>query len=290
LRYGSTSALLLLALTLAPLARAEIAVPPLSSRVTDLTGALDPSARSSLENRLSEFERTHGSQIAVLIVPSTQPEAIEQYSMRVAESWKLGRKGVDDGAILLVAMQDRTMRIEVGYGLEGALNDATCKRIISEIITPAFQRGDFRGGIEAGVDRMIRVIDGEALPTPVPRHDGVPREGSPPLFLLAFLALAAASALRPILGKLGAALLVGFGTALVASFLTSVSAAVLIGVLAFVLALFAASGNSWSSRRRNPTGGGYYGGGYGDGGFGGRDGGFSGGGGGFGGGGASGRW
>jgi uncharacterized protein len=290
LRYGSTSALLLLALTLAPLARAEIAVPPLSSRVTDLTGALDPSARSSLENRLSEFERTHGSQIAVLIVPTTQPEAIEQYSMRVAESWKLGRKGVDDGAILLVAMQDRTMRIEVGYGLEGALNDATSKRIISEIITPEFRRGGFAAGIEAGVDRMIRVIEGEALPTPVPRDTGDAGEGSPPLFLLAFLALFAASALQPILGRLGAALLVGLGTTLVASFLTALSVAVLVGVLAFALALFVAPGNSWSSRSRYPTGGGYYGGGYGGGGFGGRGGGFSGGGGGFGGGGASGRW
>jgi uncharacterized protein len=282
--------LLLLALTLAPLARAEIAIPPLSSRVTDLTGALDPSARSSLENRLGEFERTHGSQIAVLIVPTTQPEAIEQYSMRVAESWKLGRKGVDDGAILLVAMKDRTMRIEVGYGLEGALNDATCKRIISEIITPAFQRGDFAGGIETGVDRMIRVIDGEALPTPVPRGVSGGGEASPPLFFLAFFALAAANALRPILGRLGAALLVGAGAALIAVFLTSVLVGVVIGLMAFVLALFAASGNSWSSRRRYPAGGGYYGGGYGGGGFGGGNGGFSGGGGGFGGGGASGRW
>jgi uncharacterized protein len=289
LKYGPTSALLLLALALAPAARPQVAVPPLASRVTDLTGTLDASARSSLENRLRDFEQERGSQIAVLVVPTTQPEAIEQYSMRVAEAWKLGRKGIDDGAILIVAMQDRAMRIEVGYGLEGALNDATCKRIISEIITPEFRRGDFRAGIEAGVDSMIRVIEGEALPTPVPRDAGGGGEGSPPLFLLAFLALFAASALRPILGRLGAALLVGFGTTLIASFLTSVSIAVLVGVLAFVLALFAAPSNSWSSRRRYPTGGGYYGGGYG-GDFGGRDGGFSGGGGGFGGGGASGRW
>jgi uncharacterized protein len=238
---------------------------------------------------LREFERTHGSQIAVLIVPSTQPEAIEQYSMRVAEAWKLGRKGIDDGAILVVAMQDRTMRIEVGYGLEGALNDATCKRIISEVITPEFRHGDFAGGIEAGVDRMIRVIDGEALPTPVPRGGGGGDQASPPLFFLAFLAIAAASVLRPILGRLGAALLVGAGAIVIAAFVTSLVVAILIGLAAFVLALFAASGNSWSSRRRYPAGGGYYGGGYGGGGFGGG-GGFSGGGGGFGGGGASGRW
>ena len=285
MRYGPISALLLLALALAPQARAQVAVPPLSSRVTDLTGTLAPSARSRLENRLREFERTHGSQVAVLIVPTTQPEPIEQYAIRVAEAWKLGRQGIDDGAILVVAMQDRTMRIEVGYGLEGALNDATCKRILSEIITPEFRRGDFAGGIDAGVDRMLRVIGGEALPTPVPRASDSGDEAAPPVFLLAFLALAVASALRPMLGRLGAALLVALGTTLVASFLTSVWVAVLIGTLAFVLALFAAPGNSWSSRRRDPTGGGYYGGG-----FGGAGGGFRGGGGGFGGGGASGRW
>src|SRR5262245_31632108 len=201
------------------MARAQVAVPPLSARVTDLTGTLDASARSSLENRLREFEEKHGSQIAVLIVPTTEPEAIEQYSMRVAEAWKLGRKGVDDGAILLVALNDRTTRIEVGYGLEGALNDATCKRIISEVITPEFRRGDFGAGIQAGVDRMIRVIEGEALPAPSPSGDGGGGDQSGFLFFLAFVALGVSNALRPIFGRLGAALIVGLATALVASFL-----------------------------------------------------------------------
>jgi uncharacterized protein len=287
LSYGPIPALLWLALALSPaLAHPEVAVPALSARVTDLTGTLDSSTRARLESRLGAFEAKRGSQIAVLIVPTTEPEAIEQYSMRVADAWKLGRKGVDDGAILLVATKDRTMRIEVGYGLEGVLNDATCKRIIAEIITPEFRRGDFGAGIEAGVDRMMRVIEGEALPTPAPRGAGG-GDASPFLLFLAFLALAATSALRPLLGRLGAALIVGLGASLLASFLVSTWAALLIGLVVFVLALFSAPSRSWSSHRRySPGRGGFGGGGFGRGG----GGGFRGGGGGFGGGGASGRW
>ncbi len=276
MRLSSASALLLFALAAAPApARSEVAVPELRSRVTDLTTTLDRTTQSTLEESLRAFEEKHGSQIAVLLVPTTEPETIEQYSMRVAESWKLGRKGVDDGAILLVAMKDRTMRIEVGDGLEGVLNDATCKRIISEIITPEFQRGNFRGGIEAGIDRMMRVIKGETLPTPAPRRGGGgDGDNSSSLFFLTFLAMGAANALRRFLGRLGAAVLIGLGAALISSFVASASAALLIGVMAFALALFGAAGGSWSSGRRGYAGGG----------------GFSGGGGGFGGGGASGRW
>jgi len=284
-RLGAAPALFLLALTAAPVpGRSEGAVPELRSRVTDLTGALDRSAQGGLEERLRAFEEKHGSQIAVLIVPTTEPETIEQYSMRVAESWKLGRKGIDDGAILVVAMKDRTMRIEVGYGLEGVLNDATCKRIVSEIITPEFQRGNYSAGIEAGIDRMIRVIEGEALPTPMPRHDGRGGDNSSLLFFVAFLTMGAANALRPLLGRLGAAVLVALSAALLSSFVVAASVALLIGVMAFALALFGAAGGSWSSGRRGYAGGGGFGG------VGSSGGGFSGGGGGFGGGGASGRW
>jgi uncharacterized protein len=291
-RLGPPPALLLLALAGAPaLARAEIAVPELRSRVTDLTGTLDRSAESELEHRLRAFEEKHGSQIAVLIVPTTEPETIEQYAMRVAESWKLGRKGVDDGALLLVAMKDRAMRIEVGYGLEGVLNDATCKRIIAEIITPEFRRGDFRAGIEAGVERMMRVIEGEPLPPPRP-HGGETGDASGLLFFVAFAAIGAANALRPFLGRLGAALVIGLATAIISSFLVSPPVALLVGAVVFVLALFLPPAGAWTSRRRYGGGGGFgSGGGFsgGGGGFG-SDGGFSGGGGGFGGGGASGRW
>ncbi|MFY9259789.1 MAG: YgcG family protein [Gallionella sp.] len=147
-------------------AYAEVAVPELKQRVTDLTATLNAAQIQTLETKLADFEGKKGSQIGVLIVPTTQPETIEQYSIRVVDKWKLGRKGVDDGVLLLVAKNDRKLRIEVGRGLEGALNDATAKRIIAEIITPAFKQGDFAGGIAAGVDSIIKVVNGEALPSP----------------------------------------------------------------------------------------------------------------------------
>ena len=125
---------------------------------------------ASLTQTLRDLETRKGSQIAVLIVPTTDGEAIEQFSLRVAEAWKIGRKKIDDGALLVIAKNDRHLRIEVGYGLEGALTDATTKRIIDEEITPKFKTGDFAGGVSAGVDRMIRVIDGEKLPEPEPPH------------------------------------------------------------------------------------------------------------------------
>src|SRR5213076_229246 len=121
---------------------------------------------ASLTQTLKNLEARKGSQVAVLIVPTTAPETIEQYSIRVAEAWKIGRKRIDDGALLVVAKNDRRLRIEVGYGLEGALNDVTAKRIIDEVITPKFRSGDFAGGISAGVDRIVRLIDGEKLPAP----------------------------------------------------------------------------------------------------------------------------
>lgn len=145
--------------------QALVAVPPLSSPVTDLAGALTPDQSAALDAKLRAFESAQGSQVAVLIVPTTQPEEIEQYAIRVAEAWKIGRGGVDDGAILLVALEDRRVRIEVGYGLEGALPDATANRIIEEDIVPQFRRGDFAGGIATGVDRMLRVIEGEPCPS-----------------------------------------------------------------------------------------------------------------------------
>ena len=154
---------------LAP-ALANVAVPPLVGRVVDQTGTLGSGDVATLNQTLRYFEARKGSQIAVLIVPTTDGEAIEQFSLRVAETWKIGRKKIDDGALLVVAKNDRHLRIEVGYGLEGALTDVTSKRIIDEIITPKFKSGDFAGGISAGVDRIIRVIDGEKLPGVEPQH------------------------------------------------------------------------------------------------------------------------
>ena len=157
---------LLLASFLLGTAQAEVAIPPLKQRVTDLTSTLDASQLQTLETKLAAFEKAKGSQIAVLVLPTTQPEVIEQFAIRVVEVWKLGRKGVDDGVLLLVAKDDRKLRIEVGYGLEGALNDATAKRIVAEVISPAFKQGDFYGGIDAGVTSIIKVIEGEPLPPP----------------------------------------------------------------------------------------------------------------------------
>ena len=138
--------------------------------MVDQTGTLSGGDVAALTQTLKELETRKGSQIAVLIVPTTDQESIEQFSIRVAEAWKIGRKKIDDGALLVVAKNDRRLRIEVGYGLEGALTDATTKRIIDEDITPKFKSGDFAGGISAGVNRMIRVIDGEKLPAPEPEH------------------------------------------------------------------------------------------------------------------------
>jgi uncharacterized protein len=279
-------------------AQALAVVPPLTSPVTDLAGALTPDQSAALDAKLRAFESAKGSQVAVLIVPTTQPEEIEQYALRVAEAWKIGRGGVDDGAILLVALEDRRVRIEVGYGLEGALPDATANRIIEEDIVPQFRRGDFAGGIATGVDRMLRVIEGEPLPEPQARS---PAQGVPGLFqVLPFLfvfAMAGGAALRRMLGRVGGALATGG----LLGFLTWVLVGILgfaigVGIFAFILVLLGglgggggggAGGNGWYSRRH---GGGWgHPGGFGGGG-GGFGGGWSGGGGGFGGGGASGRW
>src|ERR1700738_1715467 len=167
---AARTALLALSLCWALGAFADVAVPPLSGRVVDQTATLSSGDIASLTQSLQSLEARKGSQVAVLIVPTTAPETIEQYSLRVAEAWKIGRKKIDDGALLVVAKDDRKLRIEVGYGLEGALNDVTAKRIIDEVITPRFRSGDFAGGISSGVDRIIRVVDGESLPAPTPRQ------------------------------------------------------------------------------------------------------------------------
>src|SRR5947208_5336022 len=167
---AARASLLALLLCWACSALALVAVPPLSGRVVDQTGTLGSNDIASLTETLKNLGTRKGSQIAVLIVPTTDGEAIEQFSLRVAEAWKIGRRKVDDGALLVIAKNDRRLRIEVGYGLEGVLTDVTSKRIIDEIITPKFKAGDFAGGVAAGIGRMIRLIDGETLPAPEPPH------------------------------------------------------------------------------------------------------------------------
>ncbi len=270
-------------------------VPKLEARVTDLTGTLTAAQQAELEQKLADFEARKGAQIAVLIIPTTQPESIEQYSIRVVDAWKLGRRRVDDGALLLIAKNDRTLRIENGYGLEGVLTDAATNRIVEDTMVPLLRQGQFFEAVSAGVQQVMHLIDGEALPAP----DRNWQKNRPPnwnvLPFIIFGFLVASSVLRALFGRPLGAVLSGGGTALVVYLVTQALAlAIGAGLLGLLLALRFGSRGGWSSGGAGGWGGGFggFGGGLG-GGFGGDfrgGGGFSGGGGGFGGGGASGRW
>ncbi len=285
----------MLLLTFAFPTRADVPVPQLTGRVVDQTGTLSSGDIATLTQKLRDFENRKGSQIAVLIVPTTQPETIEQFSIRVAEAWKIGRKKVDDGAILVVAKNDRHLRIEVGYGLEGVLTDVTSRRIIDEAITPRFRSGDFAAGISAGVDRMIRVVDGEPLPPPSRSvnfaHNNL--DDLAPVFAVAlFASLGVGGFFRAVLGRLLGSLVTGGIIAAVTwLILGSAALAAAVGILGFIVGFIAdlfsaitpstgrSRGGSWSSG----SSGGWSSGSS-------SSGGFSGGGGSFGGGGASGSW
>ena len=293
---AARASLLALLLCWASSALALVAVPPLSGRVVDQTGTLTAGDIDSLTQTLKDLETRKGSQIAVLIVPTTDGEAIEQFSLRVAEAWKIGRKKVDDGALLVIAKNDRRLRIEVGYGLEGALTDATTKRIIDEDITPKFKSGDFAGGVSAGVDRMVRVAVGEKLPEPEPPHWRDSQSFNPEDLFNPFLIIPAiffGGLLRSLVGRLLGSVAAGALTALIAWLLVgSVFAAVIAGVLASLFVLISDGFMSAGPGRRGSTGGwsGGSGGSWSSGGSSSSSGGFSGGGGSFGGGGASGSW
>jgi uncharacterized protein len=263
-------------------ARAElVAVPALKTRVTDLTQTLSPDQQAQLEAKLTAFEQEKGSQIAVLIVPTTQPEDIAQYSIRVVDAWKLGRAKQDDGILILLAKNDRKMRIEVGYGLEGAIPDLTAKRVISEVMAPSFRQGDYYGGLNNAVDKLIGLIAGEQLPAPVSNNASSNNNFESMLPLLFFGGLILGAILRGIFGNFFGGALNGGAIGLLAWVLGGgILAAILFAIVAFFITLMGASG-------LGQMGG--YGGGSG-GGFGGGSDPFSGGGGGFGGGGASGDW
>jgi uncharacterized protein len=271
-------------------ALADVPVPAYTAHVIDQTGTLQPDERASLEQKLADFEKTKGSQIAVLIVPTTEPETVEQYALRVAEQWKLGRKKIDDGALLVVAKNDRALRIEVGYGLEGALTDVTCARIIREVIVPLFKSGSFYAGIDAGVDRMIKVVEGEPLPQPDDRPYQNESSWQSMLPIVLVISIIIGPLLRALFGRVfGSVATGGIAGFLVWLMSTILGVAIGAGVLSFLFTLLFSSsgmggGTGWSSRGRysniNWGGGGWSGGG----GFGG------GGGGSFGGGGASGSW
>jgi uncharacterized protein len=268
-------------------------IPPLASRVTDLTNTLSAAERQALEAKLAAWESQTGNQLVVLMVPSTQPEAIASYSIRVAEAWKIGRKGKDNGAIFIVAKDDRKNRIEVGYGLEGVLTDVTCRRILAETVAPFFRNNQFAQGINAGVDQIISVVGkGEPLPdAPATAPQRRPGGGISfdTIFIVLFVVVPVLGGiLRRMFGKaigstVGAGI-IGAGAWLVVG---SLAIALIAAVVAFIVMLVFGMGSGLVGR-----GGGVFIPGGGGGGFGGGGGGggFSGGGGGFGGGGASGDW
>jgi uncharacterized protein len=280
-RFGVGRGLLALALlcgiSLAPV-RAEVPVPPLKARVTDLTQTLSPQQQQSLERALADLEARKGAQIAVLIVPTTQPETIEQYARRVLDVWKLGRKGIDDGALLLVAKDDHKLRIETQYGLEGVIPDAIAKRVIAEDIAPSFKRGDFYGGIDAGVSRLTRLVEGEPLPPP--RAKDISWSSLDQFFpFLLFGILIIGGFLRTLFGHLFGA---GIASAVVGVALWLMIGSILFAgagaIVAFIFVLLGGGGGWGGGSGWSSGGGGFSGGG------------FSGGGGMGGGGGASGNW
>ncbi len=278
-------------------------VPALTARVVDTIGLLDAAARQSLEDKLAALEREKGSQVAFLVVATTQPEDIAAYANRVANEWKIGRRQVGDGVLLVLARDDRRVRIEVAKTLEGAIPDLAAKRIIDEAVTPAFRQGDYAAGLHGAADRIGALVRGEALPE-VARAGGGERGAGDAGFELTDLAVflffavpIAAAVLRGLFGRKLGSLLTGGGVGLVA-FLATTSVVVAV-VAALVGAVLALAGISPMGRRHarhhpgrwsGPALGGWSAGGQG-GGWSGGAGGFSAGGGGdFGGGGASGDW
>ena len=294
---AARASLLALVLCWTSVAFAVVAVSPLVGRVVDQTGTLGSGDVDSLNQTIRSFETRKGSQIAVLIVPTTDGEAIEQFSLRVAEAWKIGRKKIDDGALLVVAKNDRRLRIEVGYGLEGALTDVTSRRIIDEFITPKFRNGDFAGGISAGVNQIMRVIEGEKLPAPQQTEQP---QGSRQTWLLEHVnplnpfiigaVLLIGTILRSTLGRLIGSIATGGLVAVLAWFFIGlVSIAILAGLVVFLIALFGDFSGPSGGRNRGGSSSSWSGGG----GYSGSSSSSSdsgGGGGSFGGGGASGSW
>lgn len=287
-------------------------VPALSARVIDQTGTLEPAQREQLEARLAAFEQSKGTQIVVLLVPSTQPEDIAAYAQRVADSWKIGRRDIGDGLLIVVAKNDRRIRIEVAKTLEGAVPDLAARQIIDRQIAPAFKSGDFAGGLEAGVAALIARIDSEGLPQPQAGQRGPPPAALgtswDELAMFFFIAVfVVGGILTQVLGRKLAMVLTGggagvaawaLGAGLGAAVVAALLALIMVGALSLRRLARQASrrGGGWGrwppgGISGGPGGGWGGGGGFGGGGFGGGGGGFgSGGGGDFGGGGASGDW
>lgn len=266
------------------------AVPVLSARVMDQTGTLTPAQKEALEAKLAAFEQSRGAQVVFLIVPSTQPEDIAAYAQRIGDSWKIGRKSIGDGLLLVVAKNDRKVRIETTKALEGAIPDLAARQIIETAITPRFRQGDFAGGLDAAADQIMARITGENLPLPAQGASG--DEGFDWTDLAVFLFIAVPVGGRVLAGMLGrkmGAIVTGGAVGVLAWIFTS---SLLIGAIAALAGMVFALMTSLGNLARSTGGSSGWGGGFGGGGFGGGGGGgfSSGGGGDFGGGGASGDW
>jgi uncharacterized protein len=286
---GAAGLLLVAAAAFAADPSEPIPVPKLTGRVVDLSGTLAVPEREAIAGKLAAFESARGSQVVVLIVPSIGTEVIEDFATRVTDAWKLGRAGVDDGVLFVIAKQERKLRIQSGRGVQGTLTDALSKRIIVERVSPKFRTGDFAGGIDAGVDAIMKAIEGESLPPPAKKKSSTGSVGFVSsfenFFWLAFLVVPVAGGiLRSLLGRFLGAGLTGGATGLAAAFLFgSTVFGVVAAIAAFILVLGMGAGRLAGSGGWTMGGGGFGGGGGGGGGFGG-------GGGGFDGGGASGDW
>lgn len=279
-------------------AQQPAAIPPFTSPVVDTTGTLDAPTRQQLEQQAVALQQRKGSQLQVLMIPSTAPETIEQYAVRAFEQFKLGRKGVDDGLLLVVAKDDRKVRIEVGYGLEGAIPDITAGRVIQEYLVPKFRQDDYAGGIRDATVQLVKLVDGEPLPEPVASHPTGKERGGDWLFAL-FAAFLVAQLARAFFGRLPSGVRALFGGAASGGIALLLSSALLVGgigaVIGFLVGILSGGSGGRYARHRDWGafgGGGFGGGGFGGGGFGGGSsgGGWSGGGGMSGGGGASGGW
>lgn len=278
-------------------------IPPLDSPVVDTTGTLDAATVQQLQAQAFALQQRKGSQLQVLVVPSVLPEDIAQYAVRVYDQWRLGREGVDDGLLLVVAVEDRRVRIEVGYGLEGAIPDATASRVIQEYLVPRFRSGDFAGGITDATAVLVGLVDGEPLPEPMAGHQARGSGGAGGWLTGLFAAFIAAQVVRgvfsraprPVRGLVGAGV-AGGAALLLSGMLVIGGLGAIIGLLSGLASLARpgryANDRGWGGGGWGGPpfgGGGLGGGGFGGGGFGGG-GGWGGGGGFSGGGGASGSW
>lgn len=280
-------ALALLASTVFAAGAELTAIPLLTGHVVDRAGLLSASQAETLASRLRAFEQQHGSQLVVLIVPTVQPESIEQYSMRVFEAWKIGRKQTNDGILILVSVNDRKLRIDTGYGLEGAIPDAIAKRIVADTMAPRFRAGEPYAGLFAGVEQIIKLVEGEQLPPPVRKSAVQNWQGQfEELLVLGIVAATiVGGVLNLVLGRFfgslaTAGIVAGIAWLMTASMLVMIAAAVLVFMFVLVTA----------GRGGSALGGWGGGSSWGGGGWGSGGGSWGGGGGSAGGGGASGGW